>query len=102
MFAERRNAIEIDAASEDVALSIFVFKNFAAGDGWGADYVAGTFAAYRRASGTWAQPGTRASSTYQAQSGYLGINMESTTGRLDDFGGGNTFVGNPWYYYAQQ
>lgn len=61
---------------------------FAAGDGYGFEAFGSTLTAYRRASGTWSAAFSR-TDTNLLQAGYLSAYIQSTTTRLDNFGGGS-------------
>ena len=58
--------------------------------------IGSTIEAWHRpnSSGTWTKLGDVTDSTYSG-SGYLGVGIRRTTGRLDDFGGGSTVVVQP-------
>lgn len=65
----------------------------AVGDGFGASIIGDTIQAYRRDAGVWSAYGTPAVDSTYAGSGYIGfILADSTTQRVDDFGGGTVYV----------
>lgn len=64
-------------------------QEFSAGDALGAEAIGSTLTIYRKASGgAWSSIGSRSDATY-GSAGNIGVYIENTTGRFDDFGGGD-------------
>lgn len=86
-------------------LGATINQDFAVGDASGSEVIGNTHITYRKPSGgSWgALDAGRSDNTYTT-AGRIGFYMQSTTGRVDDFGGGTvvTATGKPYYAYAQQ
>ena len=70
-------------------LGATISQEFSGGDGFGIEAIGSTIKAYYGSGGTaTTEIGSRTASTYSA-AGYIGLEIESTAGRWNDFGGGS-------------
>lgn len=68
-----------------------IIQEFSAGDGLGIEMVGSTITVYWKTGGTWTSLGTRTDTTYTA-AGNIGMLMDTTTPRVNDFGGGTVGI----------
>jgi hypothetical protein len=78
-------------AGADSTLGSVISATFASGDKVGLELFGNTITAYQYTAGAWSALGNRTDTSYT--SGYLAIELDNSTARFDDFGGG-TIVAN--------
>jgi hypothetical protein len=82
-----------DHTGSSTVLGASISASFSAGDKIGISCVGSTITAYKYTSGAWASLGARTDSTYSS-AGYIGLEIQDTTYRCDDFGGGTVSTGS--------
>lgn len=75
------------AAGQATTLGASISATFGAGDKLGIEVVGNVITAYKYSSGAWAALGNRTDSTYP-DAGYIGLEVQDSAYRVDDFGGG--------------
>ena len=79
----------VDGGSSIVQIGSTINQNFSAGDLLGLRIVGSALTAwYKPTGGSWTLLGSVMDGTYD-NAGYIGLGIYGTTGRVDDFGGGN-------------
>lgn len=82
-------------------LGATIVQEFAAGESLGFEAVGSNLTAYRKTGGSWASLGVRSDATYGA-AGYIGVELQNTTVRVDGFGGGTVAVVPPKMDYYRR
>lgn len=77
-----------DDSSTLVQVGSTVNQDFTAADSFGLEGIGSTFRLMRKTGGTWSQLGSNYTDSTRSAAGFIGMDMQGTTGRLDNFGGG--------------